>query len=201
MKCVDFILTGNELLKEEKYREASEHFTEAIETAPANTDLTWKLLYNRAIANSKIGCIRDAIKDCSNALHRKMLLKSLRLRAKCYIDMRSFQKAVKDYEKLLRYDHSQEVKTMIETARLALKRSQSNNYYDILEIGKNASLTDIKKAYKQLAMIHHPDKHSNATNEEKNEQQEQFKRINKAHEVLSNPQKRAKYDFESRNQF
>lgn len=63
------------------------------------------------------------------------------------------------------------------------------DYYQILGIGKDASPKEIKKAYRKLAAKYHPDKNpDDAVAEEK------FKEINEAHEVLSDPEKRKKYD-------
>lgn len=63
------------------------------------------------------------------------------------------------------------------------------DYYKILGVNKNASQDEIKKAYRKLAVKYHPDKNKdNKTAEEK------FKAVNEAHEVLSDPEKRKKYD-------
>lgn len=63
-------------------------------------------------------------------------------------------------------------------------------YYDVLGLTKNASQTDIKKAYRKLAGKWHPDK--NPTN--KKEAEEKFKEISAAYSVLSDPEKREVYD-------
>lgn len=63
------------------------------------------------------------------------------------------------------------------------------NYYQILGVGKNASLEEIKKAYRNLARKYHPDANPNNKQAE-----EKFKEINEAYEVLSDPEKRSKYD-------
>ncbi len=63
------------------------------------------------------------------------------------------------------------------------------DYYKILGLEKNASLADIKKAYRKLARKYHPDLNPNDKVAEK-----KFKEINEAHEVLSNPENRKKYD-------
>jgi len=65
------------------------------------------------------------------------------------------------------------------------------DYYNILGISKNASLDDIKKAYKKLALKYHPDRNTEA-NKEKS--QEKFVEINEAYEVLSDEQKKKIYD-------
>ncbi len=63
------------------------------------------------------------------------------------------------------------------------------DYYKILGINKNSSEEEIKKAYKKLALQYHPDK-----NPGNKEAEEKFKEINEAYEVLSDPEKRKKYD-------
>jgi curved DNA-binding protein len=63
------------------------------------------------------------------------------------------------------------------------------DYYKILGVERNASPEDIKKAFRKQALKYHPDRNpGNKTAEEK------FKELNEAHEVLSDPQKRARYD-------
>lgn len=63
------------------------------------------------------------------------------------------------------------------------------DYYEVLGVEKNASDTEIKKSYRKLAMKYHPDQNpGDKTAEEK------FKEVNEAYEVLSNPDKKARYD-------
>jgi curved DNA-binding protein len=63
------------------------------------------------------------------------------------------------------------------------------DYYKILEVDKSASEADIKKAYRKLARKHHPDVNPNNESAKK-----KFQQINEANEVLSDPEKRKKYD-------
>lgn len=66
------------------------------------------------------------------------------------------------------------------------------NYYDILEVNKNASPEVIEKAYKTLVKKYHPDLQDN---DRKNEYEEKIKLINEAFEVLSDSEKRKNYDL------
>lgn len=63
------------------------------------------------------------------------------------------------------------------------------DYYEVLGVSKNASDDEIKKAYRKLAIKYHPDK-----NPGDKEAEAKFKEINEAHDVLSDKQKRARYD-------
>lgn len=63
------------------------------------------------------------------------------------------------------------------------------DYYEILGVQKNASIEDVKKAYRKLAMQHHPDR-----NPGNKDAEEKFKEATEAYEVLSDQDKRSRYD-------
>ncbi len=65
------------------------------------------------------------------------------------------------------------------------------DYYDVLGVPKNATEDDIKKAYRKLAMKHHPDRNQG---DAASKSEERFKEAKEAYEMLSDPHKRAAYD-------
>eukprot|EP00639_Heterosigma_akashiwo_P016375 CAMPEP_0206393482 /NCGR_PEP_ID=MMETSP0294-20121207/20749_1 /ASSEMBLY_ACC=CAM_ASM_000327 /TAXON_ID=39354 /ORGANISM="Heterosigma akashiwo, Strain CCMP2393" /LENGTH=96 /DNA_ID=CAMNT_0053847097 /DNA_START=53 /DNA_END=339 /DNA_ORIENTATION=- len=69
------------------------------------------------------------------------------------------------------------------------------NFYDVLGVGKNADESQIKQAYRKLAVKWHPDKNP----DNKEEAEEIFKLVSEAYSVLSDPQKRQAYDLYGRD--
>src|SRR5690242_11018235 len=65
----------------------------------------------------------------------------------------------------------------------------ARDYYEVLGVDRAASDEDIKRAFRKLAMEHHPDRNAGCTQAEG-----RFKEVNEAYSVLCDPQKRAAYD-------
>ena len=79
----------------------------------------------------------------------------------------------------------------IHEAQKVLEQSKRKNYYKILGVKRNASDREIKKAYRVLALKHHPDK---VKEEEKKKSEEIFRDVAEAYGVLSSEELRPKYD-------
>ena len=67
--------------------------------------------------------------------------------------------------------------------------AEKRDYYEVLEVTKESKVEEIKKAYRKKAIQYHPDK-----NPGDKEAEEKFKEAAEAYDVLSNPDKRARYD-------
>jgi len=68
------------------------------------------------------------------------------------------------------------------------------DYYEVLGVARDAPQDGIKKAYRKLALEWHPDRHQGGSPEQAEQAEQTFKRISEAYEVLSDADKRAKYD-------
>ena len=67
--------------------------------------------------------------------------------------------------------------------------AEKRDYYEVLGVVKSASEDEIKRAYKKMARKYHPD-----LNPDNKEAEEKFKEVNEAYEVLSDADKKARYD-------
>ena len=72
----------------------------------------------------------------------------------------------------------------------------NNSFYNILEVPETASQDEIKKAYRKLSMMYHPDKNGNSQ-----ESTEKFQKISEAYEVLGDQEKKQEYDMTQNNPF
>ncbi|XP_048269230.1 dnaJ homolog subfamily C member 7 isoform X2 [Bombus affinis] len=186
---------GNAAYEMEQYLKAYQLYTEALTIDPQNIVTNAKLHFNKAMVAAKLNRLNESVTECTEALKLdEKYLKALLRRAASYMELKEYEKAVRDLEKAYKMDKSSDNKRLLMEAKLALKKSKRKDYYKILGIDKNASTDDIKKAYRKRAMVHHPDRHPNATEGEKKEQEKKFKEVGEAYGILSDPKKRSRYD-------
>ena len=72
--------------------------------------------------------------------------------------------------------------------------AEKRDYYEVLGVDRKASADEIKSAYRKLALKWHPDRWVDSTEKEKKDAEEKFKEASEAYSVLSDPDKKAKYD-------
>ncbi|PIK43162.1 putative dnaJ-like subfamily C member 7 [Apostichopus japonicus] len=186
---------GNDAFKKGRYQEACDLYTEALEIDEHNVLTNAKLYCNRANVRSKLGKLEDAISDCSSAIKLDgKYQKAYMRRAKCYMDTEQYEDAVRDYQKIFQMDKTRENRKLLQNAELELKKSKRKDYYKILSVSKEAPDDEIKKAYRKHALLHHPDRHSNKSPEEKKAEEVKFKEVGEAYSVLSDREKRRRYD-------
>jgi len=116
-------------------------------------------------------------------------LEAYSLKGEAHIIKEEYEEAVREYQKAVD-GGDQNARSGLDNAKKLLKISLRKDYYKILEVEKTANPREIKKSYHRLALLWHPDK--NPENEE--EANNKFKDIIEAYEVLSDEEKRGKYD-------
>lgn len=134
---------------------------------------------------------KSAISDCDRALALDpSYLKARKTRARALGESGSWEDAVREYKSIYESNPQEPgIEREIHNAELELKKSKRKDYYKLLGVEKDASDNEIKKAYRKLAIVHHPDK-----NPGDEAAAEKFKEIGEAYECLSDSGKRARYD-------
>jgi len=191
--------------KRRDFDTAVEKYSEALTLNGCMGLYRAKLFFNRACAHANLRNHSNVVQDCSSALQLDSeYVKAILRRAGSYLMMGEeddCQKAIRDYESVMdlaekRGDEVQmkEMKKKLREAQVALKRSKQKDFYKMLSCPRDATESEIKKSYRKTALKWHPDRHANSTEEKKTEAEKVFRDINLAYEVLSDPQKKQKYD-------
>ncbi|TGJ87732.1 hypothetical protein E0Z10_g1049 [Xylaria hypoxylon] len=182
---------GNTDYKAGRWQAAFDKYTAALDVDPSNRGINSKLLQNRALCRLKLKDYDEAIADCERATAMDpSYIKARKTKANVFGQAERWEDAVREWKKIQELDpEDRTILKEIRKAELELKKSQRKDYYKILAVAKDADDAAIKKAYRKLAIIHHPDK-----NRDDEGAAERFKDIGEAYETLSDPQKRARYD-------
>jgi DnaJ family protein C protein 7 len=184
---------------------AVEKYSDALQLKGCMGSYRAKLYFNRACANANLRNHPNVVQDCSKALEiDNEYVKAILRRAGSYLMIGGedeCHKATRDYESVMKLAEKRgddvqmkEMKKKLREAQVALKRSKQKDFYKMLGIGRDANESEIKKSYRKSALKWHPDRHANSSEEEKTEAEKTFRDINLAYEVLSDPQKKQKYD-------
>jgi DnaJ family protein C protein 7 len=174
---------------------AIEAYTKLLLEDPANKTYNATVYSNRAAAYMKENDYITALTDINNSLKLNPdFTKAYMRRGNIYTHLGKYQEAYADYEIVRERDpHYPELEQSIRLTKLEEKKSKRKNYYKILGVEQSSTQHDIKKAYKRAALQWHPDKNSE-TEERRQLAEKTFKDIGEAYSILSNPEKRARYD-------
>lgn len=176
---------GNAEYKSGRWDSAISKYTAALEIDPSNKGINSKILQNRALCRIKLKQYEDAISDCDRAISMDPnYLKARKTKANALGQAERWEDAVREWKSIQEIEpEDRGIAKEIRRAELELKKAQRKDYYKILGIEKTADDNAIKKAYRKLAIVHHPDKNPG------DEQAEaRFKDISEAYETLSDSQ-------------
>jgi len=187
---------GNDEFKKGNYDEAIKAWTEALNVDSDNKAFGKAVHSNRASAYMKLRKWEKALEDLNIVLDvDNQNLKLLLRRATCYTEIGNHDGAVRDLDMASKLEpRNREIRQRLRKATVAQKRAARKDYYKILGVTQSATGRELKKAYRLAALKYHPDKQVDKTDEEKTAAEAKFKDVNEAYEVLSDDQKRARYD-------
>ncbi|KAI0692557.1 protein prenylyltransferase [Cytidiella melzeri] len=191
---------GNSAFKAGQFETANEKYTEALERIGAEEiegkggHMRAMLLSNRATTLLKMGLHDEALLDTEESISlNDISFKVYRTRARIYLHMEKYDAAIADFKTAIEQADAEgsdgDVKAMkveLKKAEADLKRSKTKDYYKILGVSRDCTEVEIKKAYRKESLKHHPDKGGD---------EEKFKLVAEAHSVLSDSQKRRRYDL------
>ena len=187
---------GNQLYKEGNHEAAVQVYTEALAIDKLNSVANSRLYYSRATNSAKLGKLADTVDDCTTAVQLdKSYTAAYLRRAQCFMNLESFDEAVKDYEQVTKLEPKNgEFRKLLNEANEKLRHSKNKDFYALLGVERTASLEVIKKAYRKAALTHHPDRHTSTEEALRNFHEKKFKDIGEAYGVLSDDEKRKQYD-------
>lgn len=190
--------------KGRKYDAAVGFYTEALDLCPTTDGSAYraKLYFNRASGNANLRKHEEVVADCTAAINLDdEYFKAYMRRAASNLIVggeKECQEALRDFEKALELAKNEEqehdINKKIRSAKVQLKRAKRKDFYKILGVSRDATESEIKKSYRKAALKWHPDRHSNSTEDEKKNAEKVFRDVNLAYEVLSDPQKKRRYD-------
>lgn len=163
---------------------------------PKATDGLYGTLVERTCeAYAEMNNAKKAQAYCDEALqYNPHSLPALLNTAQRQIDADEFESAIAHLNRAKdAHGMTQKLKDLLDKAQALLKRSKQNDYYKVLGVSRDADEREIKKAFRKLTVLHHPDKaHQNGVSAE--EAQKKMSAINEAYEVLSDPELKARFD-------
>lgn len=185
-------MKGNNEFHAKRYEAALAQYSAGLAETFDDDGFRAILHANRAAALQAMRQYVDAVMDCcaSNLLDGTYL-RALQRRADAYLSMGDWPNAVKDLEALAPHMGS-ECASKLEEARRKVRKGSSVDHYAVLGVSQSASQAEVKQAYRQLALKHHPDKAPKAELRETAEGL--FKAVAQAYAVLSDASQRARYD-------
>ncbi|XP_059063813.1 dnaJ protein P58IPK homolog B isoform X2 [Cryptomeria japonica] len=172
--------SAEENLEKGKLRMAAEGFKAGLQVDPSHTAHNVNLYLGLCKVLVKLGRGKDALESCTEALKiEEELIEALVQRGEAKLLIEDWEGAVNDIKSALQKSpQDMNIREALQRAERSLKLSKRKDWYKILGVSNTASIAEIKRAYKKLALQWHPDK--NVDNREEAEMK--FREIAEAYE-------------------
>ncbi|RWS14564.1 dnaJ subfamily C member 3-like isoform X2, partial [Dinothrombium tinctorium] len=183
----------NEFSQQGKYTECVQKTHAALKTEPNASRIVQIIKAKRCHCLNKANKSDEAISACTEALELDDGdVNVLCDRAEAYLQNEDFENAQSDFQRATNIDqNSKRASDGFKRAQKLAAQRKKRDYYSILGVKRTASKRDILKAYRKMAQKWHPD---NFKGEEKKTAEKKFIDIAAAKEVLTDPEKRQKFD-------
>ena len=166
-----------------------------MELFPNNKTYNASIFLNKAISHTKLKKNEEALEDLQKAIEcNEDYAKAYVKRGEVHLSFETYEESVRDFSTAERISPGEfGVRAKLKNAQVRLKQSKKKDLYKTLGIPRDAESGAIKKAYRKLALRWHPDKNS-GSEAEKTKAEKMFKDINEAYVILSDAEKKARYD-------
>jgi DnaJ family protein C protein 3 len=192
---------GEEAFNKGNMDSSLKHFRDALRPGDSESNFFNKRAYSKVCSvEIKLGQMINARKSCEEAIKidgnmiepRILIAEALTKTAET---SEEFEEAIRYWKAALNIDQNHgEAQDGLRRAEAGLKQSKTKNYYKILGVNRNADKGEIKKAYRDLAKNLHPDRHPGLDEDAMKKLEKKFTEVAEAYEVLSDDEKRGKYD-------
>lgn len=182
-----------DFMSQENYAECISRAEKALPLETKVPRVIYILKSKLCICQNKAGETTAAIASCTDALQIQPNDADLLCeRGDAYLNNENYSEAIQDFQRAINvHEHSQRANEGLRRAQKLEKQSKKRNYYSILGVKRTAGKKEILKAYRKLAQKWHPD---NFHGDEKAKAEKKFIDIAAAKEVLTDPEKRQKFD-------
>ena len=196
---------AEEEMKNLKWKDALESYETVLGIDEENNHLISHVYINRCKCGTRIRNqkrdefeMTDAIRKtyCDEAIqHNPDSGDAYFYRGKAFKEMKKWDEAVANFKTALSKNQgNREYQEELRNAEFEKKKANRKDYYGILGVEKHASPKELKKAFRKCGLEHHPDKVKSLSQEEQDYHEALFKECVEAHDLLSDPEIRAKYD-------
>uniref|UniRef100_A0A0B7BH12 J domain-containing protein n=1 Tax=Arion vulgaris TaxID=1028688 RepID=A0A0B7BH12_9EUPU len=177
----------------QQYEECINKATQVMKTEPDVMPFTLRATSFLCHCHAMSGHVDDALKSCGEVLQLDPdNLDAMIDKAEAHIANEDYDAAIRELQAAQEIDqNSRRVQDTLTKAQKLQKQSTKRDYYKILGVKRTAKKKEIMKAYRNLAMKWHPDKHEGP---EKDKAQKMFIDLAAAKEVLTDPEKRERFD-------
>lgn len=187
---------ASESFKKGDIQAAIAQFQDCLELDELNITYNSTIYMNIALGLSKQAKNEDALKMLNKAIQMNpKYAKALVKRGDVNQALGNHEEALSDFQTAHQLEpKAYDVENKIRHAKVKAKEAGKKDYYKILGVDSKATDDEIKKAYRKLALKWHPDRNQGDEDEAK-KADKMFKDINEAYSVISDPEKRKRFDL------
>ncbi|XP_064456075.1 dnaJ homolog subfamily C member 3-like [Ornithodoros turicata] len=191
-KLVAQLKSIQDLVTESRFEDCIEKAKAALRTEPDVAPIVQTVKGRMCHCHRKAGNTAEAITICTDAI--RLFPEDVRAhcdRAEAYLAEEQYDDAMQDFQKAANLDEHSCGPEGVRKAQRLQKQAGRRDYYKILGVKRTATKKEVLKAYRKLAQKWHPD---NFQDEKKKEAEKKFIDIASAKEVLTDPEKRKRFD-------